>query len=124
MICVSARGHDARYLYTHLLHLLRHNSPALLKQLDPPHTLETLVPEAVLTQYIARRERYSSLSGFKIASAVEGAWGHAVREGCRWAVEGEKSGQVRGYMELYLSFTGELFAVIPRWRREEMKGEG
>lgn len=91
MIRVSARGHDTRYLYTHLLHFFRHNSPAWLKQLDPPHTLETLVPEAVLTQYIARRERYSSLSGFKIASAVEGAWGHAVREGCRWAVEGEKS---------------------------------
>lgn len=35
----------------------------------PPHTFETLVPEAVLTQYIARREQYGSLIGFNIVSA-------------------------------------------------------
>lgn len=78
----------------------------------PPHTFETLVPEAVLTQYIARREQYGSLIGFNIVSALEGTWGHAVREGCRWAVEGEKSGQVRGCIKL--DPRGELFVLIPR----------
>ncbi|KAI0801536.1 hypothetical protein C8Q74DRAFT_1365122 [Fomes fomentarius] len=76
---VEEQGHDATCLYTHLLHFfpnLRHlhiGHPIFLKELDPPHTLETLVLEAPLARYtyIACREPYSSLIGFNIASALK-----------------------------------------------------